>query len=146
MSTLDLHRLLRSLPHADPFRFVDELLELEPRVRGRGLWRVRGDEDFFRGHFPPPGQPIVPGVLIGEGLAQVAGLVAFSGLSQAGTPTPARLAQIDVKIHAAVRPPALIELNATFVRDMGPLVLLDVEARSNEAPVAGGRVVLARSE
>ncbi len=145
----DLRRVLAGLPHGESFRFVDELVELSPRVKGAGAWNVRGDEWFFKGHFPPPGVAIVPGVLIGEALAQVAGLVAFGGEasdSSGRKAVSARLAQIDVKIHAAVRPPARIDLSATFVREMGPLVLLEVEAKANGGVVAGGRVVLARNE
>lgn len=144
----DLRRVLEGLPHGEAFRFVDELTQLSPRVKGTGAWNVRGDEWFFKGHFPPPGEAIVPGVLIGEALAQVAGLVAFGGEASdpsGRAPVSARLAQIDVKIHAAVRPPARIDLSATFVREMGPLVLLEVEARVNGTAIAGGRVVLAKS-
>lgn len=147
-TAIELLRVLEALPHGDAFRFVDELAELEPRVRGAGVWKVRGDEWFFRGHFPPPGVAIVPGVLIGEALAQVAGLVAFGGGASegAGRGVAARLAQIDVKIRAAVRPPARIELSAALVREMGALVLLEVEARLSGEVVASGRVVLARGE
>jgi 3-hydroxyacyl-[acyl-carrier-protein] dehydratase len=142
-SAIDLKKVLDRLPHGEPFRFVDELVSLEPGVRGVGVWNVRGDECFFRGHFPPPGERIVPGVLIGEALAQVAGLVAFGG--EAGK-IGARLAQIDIKIVAAVRPPARVELQAQFVREMGALVLCEVSARVGTSEVASGRVVLTRVE
>lgn len=137
----DLTRVLAGLPHGEPFRFVDELVELEPRVRGMGVWNVRGDEWFFRGHFPPPGEAIVPGVLIGEALAQVAGLVAFGG---SGEKVSARLAQIDVKVLGAVKPPARVELSAEFVREMGELVLCEVGAVVDGKQVVSGRVVLAK--
>lgn len=150
MDAAELKNLLNRLPHGEPFRFVDELLSLEPGVDGLGVWRVRGDEAFLRGHFPPPGERIVPGVLIGEALAQVAGLVAFAGGERGvaeGRPlASARLAQIDVKILAPVKPPATIELVATFVRDMGRLVLLEVAATVEGIDVVSGRVVLARDE
>jgi 3-hydroxyacyl-[acyl-carrier-protein] dehydratase len=146
MDRHDLSALLSRLPHGEPFRFVDELVSLEPMVKGVGVWHVRGDEAFFRGHFPPPGEKIVPGVLIGEALAQVSGLVAFgAGTSGADVATPARLAQIDVKILAAVRPPAKIELASTFVKEMGPLTLFEVAALVNGSVVASGRVVLTRA-
>lgn len=57
------------IPHRDPFLFVDELIALVPGQSAAGLWRLTGDEEFFKGHFP--GRPTLPGVLICEAIAQV---------------------------------------------------------------------------
>lgn len=57
------------LPHRDPFLFVDSITALDVGVSATGLWRLRGDEWFFPGHFP--GRPTLPGVLICEAIAQV---------------------------------------------------------------------------
>lgn len=56
------------IPHREPFLFVDEILELDAD-HAVGRKYVRGDEDFFRGHFPA--EPVMPGVLILEAIAQV---------------------------------------------------------------------------
>ncbi len=139
----ELRDMLAALPHAEPFRFVSELTALEPLGSGSGVWIVSGQEAFFAGHFP--GAPIVPGVLIAESLAQLCGLVAFGGAGTNGVPgQPARLAQIDVKILAAVRPPARLELAAKLVRDLGRLVMFDVNASVGGVPAAEGRIVLAK--
>ncbi len=135
--------ILAGLPHGEPFRFVSELSTLEPSVSATGMWIVTGQEPFFAGHFP--GDPIVPGVLLTEALAQLCGLVAFAdveGSVPAGT--PARLAQMDVKICSAVRPPARIELSATFVRPLGSLLLFEVAAGVEGVVAAQGRIVLTR--
>jgi 3-hydroxyacyl-[acyl-carrier-protein] dehydratase len=132
---------LERLPHAPPFRFVSEVIVLEPGIRAEGLWVVSGTEDFFRGHFP--GEPIVPGVLIGEALAQLAGLVAIAGV--AGPTSRGRLARIDLKFPAAVVPPASVGLRAELTRAMDRMALFDVAASHDSRTVAIGQLVIAIS-
>ncbi len=69
-------KALSFLPHGPEFRFVDRVIELDPGKQGRGEYTLRGNEDFLRGHFP--GAPLMPGVLVAEAGAQLAGVVAQS--------------------------------------------------------------------
>ena len=136
---LDLSQLLGKLPHGEPFRFVTELTQVKPGVSARGLWRVRGDEPFFAGHFP--GRPLVPGVLLAEALAQVSGLLvaAAEGLQEG------RLASFDVRFLRAVAPPAEIELYSQAAGGVGGLRQFEVEARAAGDVIAQGSVALSMS-
>ncbi|MBZ5545760.1 MAG: 3-hydroxyacyl-ACP dehydratase FabZ [Acidobacteriia bacterium] len=69
---------MRFLPHRYPFLLVDRILELEPDKRIVGLKNVTINEPFFQGHFP--GAPVMPGVLIIESMAQVAGVMIYRDL------------------------------------------------------------------
>lgn len=70
--------ILGILPHRYPFLLVDRILELEPEKRIVGLKNVTVNEEFFQGHFP--GAPVMPGVLIVEAMAQVAGVLIYRDL------------------------------------------------------------------
>lgn len=132
--------VLDNLPHRKPFRFVTSVEDLVAGKSAVGGWRLTGEEDFFSGHFP--GQPVVPGVLLAEALAQLSGLVAFSGNSVDAQ--PARLAQVSVKFQAAVTPPALVRLESSLTREMTGLYLFDVRALVGEVVAASGTLVLAK--
>ena len=74
---MDIAQIMKILPHRYPFLLVDRILELVPQEKIVGLKNVTINEQFFQGHFP--GHPVMPGVLILESMAQVAGILAFSG-------------------------------------------------------------------
>ena len=73
---MDIHQILKKLPHRYPFLLVDRVLEIEPNVRIRALKNVTINEPFFAGHFPS--RPVMPGVLMLEAMAQTAALLTFS--------------------------------------------------------------------
>ncbi len=72
---IQINEIMKLLPHRYPFLLVDRILELEPKMYIKGMKNVSINEPFFQGHFP--GQPIMPGVLILEAMAQVAGVLAY---------------------------------------------------------------------
>ncbi len=76
MAALDPEQVLRILPHRDPFLFVDEILHFEEGKRAVGVKKCRAEESHFKGHFP--NRPIMPGVLILEAMAQVAGVLVLN--------------------------------------------------------------------
>ncbi len=78
---MDIKEIQKLLPHRYPFLLVDRIIDIEPGIKAVGIKNVTINEEFFQGHFP--GHPIMPGVLIIEALAQVAGVLAFrSGISE----------------------------------------------------------------
>lgn len=78
--TMDIHQILKKLPHRYPFLLVDRVLELEKGKRIQALKNVTMNEQFFQGHFPH--RPVMPGVLMLEALAQAAAVLAFETMGQ----------------------------------------------------------------
>jgi 3-hydroxyacyl-[acyl-carrier-protein] dehydratase len=73
--TINIEEIIKLLPHRYPFILVDRILEVAPGESIVGLKNVTINEPFFQGHFPA--RPIMPGVLILEGMAQAGGLLAY---------------------------------------------------------------------
>ena len=75
---MDIHKILKQLPHRYPFLLVDRVLELDKGKSIKALKNVTINEPFFVGHFPH--RPVMPGVLMIEALAQAAALLSFDAL------------------------------------------------------------------
>ncbi|MFH0944173.1 MAG: UDP-3-O-acyl-N-acetylglucosamine deacetylase [Planctomycetota bacterium] len=115
-SGIDIREILNLLPHRYPFLLIDRVVELEGYRRAVGIKNVTINEPFFQGHWP--GQPIMPGVLILEAMAQLAGVLLLRRLENTGK--LAVLWAIDrVKLRRSVIPgdQLRIEIEATKVRD-----------------------------
>ena len=115
---LDIRQIMEILPHRAPFLLIDRIDELKPGKYARGRKAVTYDEPYFAGHFP--GNPVMPGVLIMEALAQT-GAVAILSLPEHRGKT-AYFAGIDkAKFKQMVRPGDTLELETTIIRSKGPV-------------------------
>jgi len=153
---------LDALPQCAPFRFVTSATRGADESSVDGTWTIDGREAFFAGHFPT--DPIVPGVLITEALAQLCGLcpratmmaipgsegTAIEGSEACADRVPgaapgavtALLVRSEMRFRAIVRPPATITLHAKLDRTVGTLLEFDVEAELGGRRVAEGRLTL----
>lgn len=106
---LDVNQIQRILPHRYPFLMVDRVTELEPRKRAVGIKNVTINEPFFQGHFPS--QPVMPGVLQVEAMAQLAGALLMQELEE-NDKLPFLMSIDKVKFRRAVVPGDQLVLEA----------------------------------
>src|ERR1700744_6543379 len=121
-----LQLAMRSLPHGPEFRFVDRMVSLTPGVEGTGEYRVRGDEYYLRGHLP--GEPILPGVLLVESAAQVAGMVAQEDPANPRWPKLKLAALRAVKIFGSVWPGQTLRIEAAITGQLDSIIQARVSA------------------
>ena len=118
MSELTTKEIMEILPHRQPFLLIDTVEELEPGIRAVARKCVSYNEPYFAGHFP--GEPVMPGVLIIEALAQT-GAVAVLSLEENRGKT-AYFAGINAaKFKQKVVPGDVLELETEIIRQKGPI-------------------------
>ena len=132
---LDIHKVMELLPHRYPFLLVDRVNEF---VEGKSLTAIKNvtiNEPFFQGHFP--GQPIMPGVLVLEAMAQATGLLAFSSMGDAHKSKLYMLVGIDkARFRGQVVPGDQLVLDISLKRNMRGIGMYQCEARINGDVVA----------
>ena len=156
-ANIDCSVIMKMLPHRYPFLLIDKVTELEPGVSAVGIKNVTVNEPYFQGHFPD--QPIVPGVLLLESLAQLTAVMYgsealpadtnwekistkdFEGLDLAGS--VGYLAEIrNVKFMSLVKPGDTLELHAKKGASMGRLMQIKVFAKVGNATVVEGMLTV----
>ena len=118
MSLLSAKEIMEIIPHRQPFMLVDTIEELEPGVRAVGRKCVSYNEPFFAGHFP--GEPVMPGVLIIEALAQT-GAVAILSLPENKGKTAYFAGINSAKFKKKVQPGDVLTLETEIIKLKGPI-------------------------
>ena len=131
----DIHAIMRIMPHRYPFLLVDKILEFVPGDKIVGMKNVTINEQFFQGHFP--GHPIMPGVLIIEGMAQAGGIMLLNQLENPEDYVAS--ASIDnVKFRKPVMPGDTLRYELTVISLKRSLAKMHGEAFVNGELVAEG--------
>ena len=135
--------VLKYLPHREPFLFIDEVIEIDLGNSIHAIKKVLPEEDYLRGHFP--GNPIMPGVIIIEALAQASGILGFKTMDK--TPQEGSLyvfAGVDnVRFRKRVRPGDTLHLFSKVVNVKRGIWKFDVRAEVNDELACSATIMCA---
>ncbi|HLQ14111.1 MAG TPA: 3-hydroxyacyl-ACP dehydratase FabZ [Steroidobacteraceae bacterium] len=140
---LDIHAILKRLPHRYPFLLVDRVLECVPGKSIRALKNVSVNEPYFPGHFPH--RPVMPGVIIIEALAQAAGILAFvtAGVYPDENSVFYFVGIDKARFRRPVGPGDQLILSATLERNLRGIWRLATRATVDGAEAASAELMLA---
>lgn len=136
----DLQAALSALPHGKSFRFLDQLESLVPGLEAVAIYQVKGDEAFLEGHFP--GNPMMPGVILIEAIAQLGGVVVQTDPDHAAMADLRLTGVRAAKILGAAVPGDLLRIRAKTEGRLGGLVQLEGDVSGPAGVLATARVML----
>lgn len=140
MSLYTAKEIMEIIPHRYPFLLIDTIEELEEGVRAVGKKCVSFNEPYFQGHFP--GNPVMPGVLIMEAMAQVGAVAILSAPEWKGR--TAYFAGIDkAKFRSKVVPGDVLTLEIKIIKSKGPIGISEATATVDGKVVAQGQLTFA---
>ncbi len=141
--TMDIHAILKKLPHRYPFLMVDRVLELDHGKRIKALKNVSANEPYFVGHFPR--RPVMPGVMILEALAQAAALLSLDAAGKsADDNTLYYFAGIDsARFKRPVEPGDCVILDVTIEREKAGIYKFKARASVEGLTVAEAALMCA---
>ena len=138
MTVLDINEIRAILPHRYPFLLVDRIVELESE-RVVGIKNVTANEPFFQGHFP--NFPVMPGVLLIEGMAQTAGALCMANLADSCEPQLVYFMSIDrARFRRPVLPGDTVHYHMTKKRNRGRVWRFEGKAKVNGLLVAEAEI------
>ncbi len=138
---MDIHKVLRLLPHRYPFLLVDRVVECVPGERLVALKNVTFNEPFFQGHFPA--RPVMPGVMVLEALAQATGLLAMETSPESvGANVLYYLVGIDnARFKRPVEPGDQLRLEARLIKRKRDIWVFSTEAGVDGKTVATAEIM-----
>jgi 3-hydroxyacyl-[acyl-carrier-protein] dehydratase len=141
---LDVNQIQEILPHRYPFLMVDRVVECDPGKRLLGIKNVSFNEPFFQGHFP--GNPVMPGVLILEALAQCTGLLASLTDASLARGVTYYLAAIDnARFKRPVVPGDQLQLEVNYIKHKRNIWSFDCRASVAGELAASAQIMCAAS-
>jgi 3-hydroxyacyl-[acyl-carrier-protein] dehydratase len=132
--SFDIQRLFELLPHRYPFLMIDRVVDIDGDNSAVGIKAVTGNEPHFVGHFP--GAPVMPGVLMIEGMAQTAGAICVASRQHEGPPMVYFMTIDQAKFRRPVSPGVTIEYHVRKLRNRGTIWKYQAEARVDGIKVA----------
>ena len=139
LQAVEIGELLKLLPHRYPFLLIDRIRDIDGNKSAVGIKNVTVNEPHFQGHFPE--QPVMPGVLIIEAMAQTAGAITIKEKAGDRPVTTVYFMTIDkVRFRKPVVPGDVLELHVELLRERGSMQWYRGEAKVDGAKVAEAEV------
>ncbi len=138
VKSIDILRIMEMIPHRYPFLMIDRVIDLQPDVSAVGVKNVSINEFFFQGHFPR--QPVMPGVLIIEAMAQTAAVLVVETLEGAAAGKLVYFMTVeDGRFRKPVVPGDTLHIHVSKVRNRGNVWKFNGEAKVNGVLMAQAR-------
>ncbi|BDW95889.1 3-hydroxyacyl-[acyl-carrier-protein] dehydratase FabZ [Thalassospira tepidiphila] len=133
--SVDIQRILEMIPHRYPFLLIDKVIDIETDVRATGIKNVTMNEPQFTGHFPQ--QPIMPGVLIIESMAQTAAILVVQTLGAGAEGKLVYFMSIDnARFRKPVTPGDVMHIHVTKKQSRGPVWKFESQVKVDGQVVA----------
>ena len=138
LEIMDIDAILKALPHRYPFLMIDRIVDIDSDNSATGIKNISVNEPVFQGHFP--GNPVFPGVLIIEGMAQTAGAIAIAADKTEGQHIVYMVTVDKCKFRKPARPGDVIEYHIKKIRRRSAMGWYEARAMVGDTLIAEAEV------